>query len=85
MPHSSERSTVSITAADCRSAFVGMQPRSRQVPPSRVPLHQGHALAEFGRAQGGGVPAGPGADHDYVVGVPHPRRVYRPLRTPGAG
>ncbi len=35
MPHSSERLTVSMTAADCRSALVGMQPRSRQVPPSR--------------------------------------------------
>ena len=35
MPHSFERFTVSSTAADCRSAFVGMQPRSRQVPPRR--------------------------------------------------
>ena len=35
MPHSSERLTVSITAADCSSALVGMQPRSRQVPPRR--------------------------------------------------
>jgi hypothetical protein len=35
MPHSSERLTASITAADCSSALVGMQPRSRQVPPSR--------------------------------------------------
>ena len=25
----------SMTAADCRRAFVGMQPRSRQVPPRR--------------------------------------------------
>ena len=35
MPHSSERCTESITAADCKSAFVGMHPRSRQVPPRR--------------------------------------------------
>ena len=35
MPHSAARFTVSMTAADCRSAFVGMQPRSRHVPPMR--------------------------------------------------
>ena len=35
MPHSSERLTVSMTAADCSSALVGMQPRSRHVPPRR--------------------------------------------------
>ena len=35
MPHSEDRSTVSITSADRKSAFVGMQPRSRQVPPRR--------------------------------------------------
>jgi hypothetical protein len=35
MPHSEARSMVSITAADCSSAFVGMHPRSRHVPPRR--------------------------------------------------
>ncbi len=35
MPQSSERFTASITAADCRRAFVGMHPRSRHVPPRR--------------------------------------------------
>ncbi len=35
MPHSEDRLTVSMTDADCRSAFVGMHPLSRQVPPMR--------------------------------------------------
>ena len=75
MPHSSERFTVSMTAADCRRAFVGMQPRSRQVPPRRSSrFDEGDALAELRGAQGGGVPAGPGADHHYVVGITHPER-----------
>ena len=35
IPHSSERFTASITAADWSRALVGMHPRSRHVPPSR--------------------------------------------------
>ncbi|GIU99583.1 MAG: hypothetical protein KatS3mg014_1199 [Actinomycetota bacterium] len=35
IPHSVERRRVSMTSAERRSAFVGMQPRSRQVPPTR--------------------------------------------------
>ena len=35
MPHSCERLIRSMTAADSRSAFEGMHPRSRHVPPSR--------------------------------------------------
>jgi hypothetical protein len=35
MPHSWARLTVSMTAADCNSALVGIQPRNRHVPPSR--------------------------------------------------
>ena len=35
MPHSRRARRCRITSADCRSAFVGMHPRSRHVPPSR--------------------------------------------------
>ena len=35
MPHSVDRFTLSMTAADCNRALVGMQPRSRHVPPRR--------------------------------------------------
>ncbi len=37
-----------------------------------VTFDQGDALAELGGAQGGGVPARPGADHHYVVRITHP-------------
>ena len=48
-----------------------------------VALDDRDALAQLRGTQGGGVPAGPGADHDYVVaGRPSGTQVYRrwPLR-----
>jgi len=41
-----------------------------------VTLHEGDTLAELCGAQGGGVSAGPGTDHDYVVGICHLREEW---------
>ena len=69
-PQSAARSTVSITAADCSRAFVGMHPRIRQVPPEAIVLlDERHAFAELRRAEGGRVAARSRADHDDVVRV----------------
>ena len=60
MPHSSARFTVSITAADCSRAFVGMHPRSRHVPPRRSSRSTSATRRpSCGGAEGGGVPPGP--------------------------
>ncbi len=85
MPHSSDRLIRSMTAADSSSAFDGMQPRRRHVPPSRsVPLHDGHALAEQRGTQRGRVAAGAAAQNDQVVRSPSPISVLpvcdRPVR-----
>ena len=52
-----------------------------------VALDQDDAQAEFGGAQGGGIPPGPGSDHDYVVRITHPVRKstrVRPARSEDA-
>ncbi len=57
----------SMTLATCSSALDGMQPTLRQTPPSvgRLSTMQ-HLLAEVGGAEGGGVAAGPGAEHHQI-------------------
>ena len=51
-----------------RRAFVGMQPRWRQVPAAArgIALDHRGLEAHLGRAYGGHVAAGPGADHGHV-------------------
>ena len=51
------------------SAFDGMHPTFRHVPPSRVLLDQDDVAAELGGAGRGGVAAGPTADHEHVDGA----------------
>ena len=53
------------------------------MPPRRSSRStEGDTLAQLRGPQGGGIPAGAGADHDYVVGVAHAeRQVYLPLAT----
>ena len=82
-----------MTLAACSSAFDGMQPTLRQTPPSVGSLlDQHHLLAEVGGAEGGGVAAGAGAEHDDLAvhvaargarpSAPGPRRAA-PARSRG--
>ena len=59
-------------SASSISALLGMQPTWRQTPPSPAgarALDERHLAAELGRADGGGVAAGPSAEDEQVDGV----------------
>ena len=63
------RARLPRTASEaCSSAFDGMQPIFRQVPPSvGALLDHGHLHAELRRADGADIAAGAGADDDEIV------------------
>ena len=55
-----------MTLAACSSAFDGMQPTLRQTPPSVCQRRPARPCAEIGGAEGGGVAAGPCAEHEHL-------------------
>ncbi len=61
-------SASSITLATCSSALDGMQPTLRHTPPSVLYRSTSTTcLPEIGGAEGGGVAAGSGAEHQHVA------------------
>ena len=66
-PRSDMSAASSITLAACSSALEGMQPTLRQTPPSVGQRSTSTTLAEIGGAEGGGVAARPGAEHQHVA------------------
>ena len=77
----------SMVLATCSSAFEGMQPTLRQTPPSvGRAVDQHDLLPEVGGAEGGGVAAGTGAEHEDVrleVGRTGRSRRRAPARSGG--
>ena len=77
----------SMTLATWRSAFEGMQPTLRQTPPSVArAVDQNDVLPEIGGAEGGGVAAGTGAEHEDIgLEIGLAARVGRRLRRRAGG
>ena len=84
-PRSAISSASSMTLAACSSALEGMQPTFRHTPPSVAPaLDQRHLEAEVGGAEGGGVAARAGTEHQRAATrarrTPSLARAARPRR-----